>query len=150
MNGDLDGLLLHNINIQSIFTRAPDKNRARKALKISRSHLTTCSTHNIFQLFELYTIKGAPRNKSNVKIVWGRERDFLAFYNSMPRLRTYREEIFNDKLPNERKWSIDKILKFSRYPVVNNYLSYQQEYNEQPIYEIDCQYSPDEGSENNL
>ena len=36
----------------------------------------------------------------------------------------------------------------STYPTIYNLMSYQQEYNEQAIYEIDCLYSEDSESDN--
>ena len=41
-------------------------------------------------------------------------------------------------------------MNFSTYPTVYNLMSYQQEYDEQPIYEIDRQYSEDSESDNTI
>ena len=41
-------------------------------------------------------------------------------------------------------------MNFSKYPTVYNLLSYQQKYNEQPIYELDWQYSEDSESDNTI
>ena len=47
-------------------------------------------------------------------------------------------------------WQIDKLLKFSTYPTIYNLMSYNEDYNEQPIYEIDCAYPADSVSDNAL
>ena len=39
-------------------------------------------------------------------------------------------------------------MQFSTYPTIYNLMSYNQEYNEQPIYELDFQYSEDSESDN--
>ena len=40
-------------------------------------------------------------------------------------------------VPQNKIGKIDKLLKFSTNPIIYNLMSFQQEYNEQPIYEID-------------
>ena len=41
-------------------------------------------------------------------------------------------------------------MQFSTYPTIYNLMSYNQEYNEQPIYELDVQYSDDSDSDTNI
>ena len=39
------------------------------------------------------------------------------------------------------------MMQFSTYPIIHNLMSYTQEYNEQPVYELDFQYSEDSESD---
>ena len=55
--------------------------------------------------------------------------------------QTYRTDTFLDDLPQQDNWKLSQIRQFSTYPTIYNLMSYNQEYNEQPIYELDIQYS---------
>ena len=61
---------------------------------------------------------------------------FWLFVTDCPSQRTYREGIFLDKIPEQYIWSIREIMDFSIYPTIYNLMTYQQEYNEQPIYKL--------------
>ena len=41
-------------------------------------------------------------------------------------------------------------MQFSTYPTIYNLMSYDQEYNEQPIYELDFKYSEDSESDTTI
>ena len=60
----------------------------------------------------------------------------------------YRYEVFLDQHPEQDNWKIRPLMEFSMYPIVYN-LSYQQDYNDQPIYEINCLFLEDSESDNN-
>ena len=45
---------------------------------------------------------------------------------------------------------LKQIMQFSTYPTIYNLMSYNQEYNEQPIYELDFQYSEDSESDTTI
>ena len=62
----------------------------------------------------------------------------------------YREEVFLDKYPEQDNGGISSLINFSTHPTVYNLMSYNQEYNEQPIYEIDCLNSDDSDSDNSI
>ena len=54
-----------------------------------------------------------------------------------PRLQTYRNYTFLDDIPQQDNWKLRQIMQFSTYPTIYNLMSYNQEYNEQPLYELD-------------
>ena len=41
-------------------------------------------------------------------------------------------------------------MQFSTYPTIYNLMSYDQEYNEQPLYDLDFQYSDDSESDTTI
>ena len=55
-----------------------------------------------------------------------------------------------DKPPQQDRWQLRQIMQFSTYPTIYNLMSYNQEYNEQPIYELDLQYSEDSESDTTI
>ena len=55
-----------------------------------------------------------------------------------------------DKPPQQDRWQLRQIMEFSTYPTIYNLMSYNQEYNEQPIYELDLQYSEDSESDTTI
>ena len=55
-----------------------------------------------------------------------------------------------DKPPQQDNWQLKQIMQFSTYPTIYNLMSYNQEYNEQPIYELDLQYSEDSESDTTI
>ena len=55
----------------------------------------------------------------------------------------YRNDTFLDQLPQQDNWKLKHIMQFSTYTPIYNLMSYDQEYNEQPVYELDFQYSDD-------
>ena len=67
-----------------------------------------------------------------------------------PRLKSYREETFLDKPPVQDNWDATSLINFSTYQTVYNMMSYNQDYNTQPIYELDYNYSDNSDSDNNL
>ena len=54
---------------------------------------------------------------------------------------------FLDKLPTQDNWEIRTLTNFSTYPTIYNLICCNQDYNEQPVYEIDCNYSGDSDSD---
>ena len=73
---------------------------------------------------------------------------FWHLATEFPRLRAIRNEVFLDKIPTTDDWKVNRLISFSRYPNVQNMLSHGQEYNEQPLYEIDHLFSDDSDSSN--
>ena len=67
-----------------------------------------------------------------------------------PRLKSYREETFLDKPPVQDNWDAISLINFGTYQTVYNMMSYNQDYNIQPIYELDYNYSDNSDSDNNL
>ena len=59
-------------------------------------------------------------------------------------------DIFLDNIPQQDNLKLRQIMQFSTYPTVYNMMSYNQEYNEQPIYELDFQYSDDSESDTTI
>ena len=51
-----------------------------------------------------------------------------------PRLKTYRDAVILDKHPEQDNWKIRPLMDFSMYPIVYNLMSYNQDYDKQPIY----------------
>ena len=60
------------------------------------------------------------------------------------------EKRYFRRKPPTGQLELSSIMNFSMYPMVYNLMSYQQEYNEQPIYELDFQYSKDSESDNTI
>ena len=58
-----------------------------------------------------------------------------------PRLKSYREETFLDKPPVQDNWDTTSLINFCTYQTVYNMMSYNEDYNTQPIYELDYNYS---------
>ena len=50
-----------------------------------------------------------------------------------PRPKTYLDDVFLDHYPAQDNWSISSLISFSTYPTVYNMMSFNQDYNEQPI-----------------
>ena len=46
--------------------------------------------------------------------------------------------------------TIGNLSKSCTYPTIYNLMSYNQEYNEQPVYELDLQYSEDSESDTTI
>ena len=55
-----------------------------------------------------------------------------------------------DHYPAQDNWSISSLMSFSTYSIAYNMMSYNQDYNEQPIYELDCNYSEDSDFDKNV
>ena len=57
---------------------------------------------------------------------------------------------FLDDIPQQDSWKLRQIMRFSTYPIIYNLMSYNQEYNEQPLYELDLQHSEDSESDTTI
>ena len=83
--------------------------------------------------------------------MWWRKWNFLVLcVTDCPRLYTIRNETFLDKQPQQDTWQLKQIMQFSTCPTVYNLMSYNQEYNEQPVYELDFHYSEDSESDTTI
>ena len=66
-------------------------------------------------------------------------------------MQIYTEDIFQDNTPKQDSWKTKQLLDFSSIaPTIYNYMSYQSEHNEQPIYGIDCLNSEDIESDSTI
>ena len=75
---------------------------------------------------------------------------FWHFITECPRLQNYRNDTFLDSPPQQDNWKLKQIMQFSTYTTVYNLMSYNKEYNEQPLYELDIQYSEDSESDTTI
>ena len=81
--------------------------------------------------------------KANPTICGEDNETFWHFVTDCPRLYSHRTDTFLDKIPQQDNWQLNQIMQFGTYPTIYNLMSYNQEYNEQPIYELDLNYSED-------
>ena len=133
------------------FYSGPDKNKAKKILNISRSHLTRLiSIITGFNCLSYIQFKANPTINPLCRLCGEENETFWHFVTNCPRLYTYRNDIFMDKPPQQDNWQLKQIMQFSTYPTIYNLMSYNQEYNEQPIYELDLQYSEDSESDTTI
>ena len=124
------------------FYSGPDKKAANKILNISRSHLTRLiAIITGFNCLSYIQFKANPSINPLCRLCKEDNETFWHFVSECPILRTHRNDTFLDKLPKQDNWKLSQIMQFSTYPTIYNLMSYNQEYNEQPIYETDFQYS---------
>ena len=81
--------------------------------------------------------------------MWRGQRNLLALHNGLPKTPKL-PQTFLDDLPQQDNWKLSQIRQFSTYPTIYNLMSYNQEYNEQPIYELDIQYTEDSDSDTTI
>ena len=111
-----------------------------------RSHLTRLiSIITGFNCLSYIQFKANPTINPLCRLCGEDNETFWHFITDCPRLQTYRNDTFLDNLPQQDNWKLSQIRQFSTYPTIYNLMSYNQEYNEQPLYELDIQYS--EGSD---
>ena len=60
------------------------------------------------------------------------------------------QELQKRNLSRQDNWDATSLINFSTYPTVYNMMSYNQDYNTQPIYELDYNYSDTSDSDNNI
>ena len=68
----------------------------------------------------------------------------------MSKTQELQRRTFLDKPPVQDNWDATSLINFSTYQTVYNMMSYNQDYNTQPIYELDYNYSDNTDSDNNL
>ena len=133
------------------FYNGPDKNRAKKILNISRSHLTwLISIITGFNCLSYIQFKANPTINPLCRLCGENNETFWHFITACPRLQTYRNDTFLDDIPQQDSWKLIQLMLFSTYPTIYNLMSYNQEYNEQPLYELDFQYSEDSESDTTI
>ena len=125
-----------------LFYSGPHKQQASKLINMSRSQLTKLvSLVTGFNYLSYKQFKAHPEINPLCRLCGEENETFWHFITTCPRGKSIRDEVFLDKLPTNDKWRPNDLLNFSTYPVIYNLLSYDQDYNEQPIYEIDTPYS---------
>ena len=133
------------------FYSAPDKSKAKTTLNISRSHLTRLiSIITGFNCLSYIQFKANPTINPLCRLYGEDNETFWHFVTDCPRLKTYRQDTFLDKLPLPDNWKLKQIMQFSTYSTIYNLTSHKQEYNEQAIYELDFQYSEDSEEDKTL
>ena len=120
------------------FLQWPRQKRAKKILNISMSHLTRLiSIITGFNCLSYIQFKANPTINPLCRLCGEDNETFWHFITDCPRLQTYRNDTFLDNIPKQDNWKLKQIMQFSTYPTIYNLMSYNQEYNEQPIYELD-------------
>ena len=119
-------------------------------LKLSRAELAQAiGIITGFNRLSYIQFKADPLIDPKCKLCEEENETFWHLVTECPRLCEIRREVFLDKTPTTDNWKVNKLILFSRYPIIQNMLSHGQEYNEQPIYEKDHLYSNDSESSNN-
>ena len=54
------------------------------------------------------------------------DKEIFRFVTECPRLRTHREEVFLDVIPQQDNWKISSIINLCICPTIYNLVSYQQ------------------------
>ena len=133
------------------FYSGPDKAKAKKILNISRSHLTRLiSIITGFNCLSYIQFKANPTINPLCRLCGEDNETFWHFITDCPRLQLFRNDTFLDNIPQQDNWKLKQIMQFSTYPTIYNLMSYNQEYNEQPLYELDLQYSDDSESDTTI
>ena len=96
------------------FYSGPDKNRAKKILNISRSHLTRLiSIITGFNCLSYIQFKANPAINPLCRLCGEDNETFWHFITDCPRLQTYRNDTFLDKLPQQDNWKLSQLRQFS-------------------------------------
>ena len=82
--------------------------------------------------------------------MWRRKQKILALRNRVPKTKKIWDDTFLGTLPQQDNRKLSQIMQFTTYPTIYDVMSYNQEYNEQPIYELDLQYSDNSESDNTI
>ena len=118
-------------------------------LKLSRAELAqVISIMTGFNRLSYMQFKADPSINPMCRLCGEDNETFWHLATECPRLNSIRNEVFMDNIPTTDNWKVNKLISFSRYPTIQNMLSHEQEYNEQPIYEIDHLFSDDSDSTN--
>ena len=104
------------------FYSGPDKNKAKKILNISRSHLTRLIITG-FNCLSYIQFKANPTINLLCRLFGEENETFWHFATSCPRLYTYRNDTFMDKPPQQDNRQLKQIMQFSTYPTVYNLMS---------------------------
>ena len=89
------------------FFSAPNKNTAKKILNLSRSHLTGLIYIVIgFNCLSYIQFKANPTLNPLCRHYGEGNETFWHFAPDCPRLKTHREDIFLDKIPEQNNWSM--------------------------------------------
>ena len=108
-----------------IFYSGPDKNLAKKILNNRRSHLTRLiSIITGFNCLSYIQFKASPTINQLCRLCGEENETFWHFISDCPRLQTYRNDTFLDKLPRQGNWKLKQIMQFSTYPTIYNLMSY--------------------------
>ena len=92
----------------------PDKNRAKKILNISRSHLTRLiSIITGFNCLSYIQFKANPTINPLCRLCEEDNKTFWHFITECPRLHTYRNDTFLDDIPQQDSWKLRQIMQFS-------------------------------------
>ena len=111
------------------FYSSPDKNAAKKILNISRSHLTRfISIITGFNCLSYIQFKANPSINPLCRLRREENETFWDFVMECPRLNSFRNDTFLVHLHNKITGSLNKLC---------NLMSYNQEYDEQLIHELD-------------
>ena len=101
------------------FYSGPDKNKAKKILNISRSHLTRLILIITgFNCLSYIQFKANPEINPLCRPCGEENETFWHFVTECPRLQSHRTDIFLDKLPQQDNWKIKQIMQFSTYPSI--------------------------------
>ena len=126
-----------------------DANIAKRMLKLSRAELAKAiSIITGFNRLSYMQFKADPAIDPTCRLCGEGNETFWHLVTECPRLNSTRQKFFLDNTPKKDEWKISKLISFSRYPIIQNMLSHEQEYNAQPIYEIDHLFSDDSDSSN--
>ena len=116
-----------------LFYSGPNKNKATKIL--SRSHLTKLNAIITgFNCLSYKQFKAVPTINPLCRLCGEENETYWHLATECPRLKSYREETFLDKPPVQDNWDATSLINFSTYQTVYNMMSYNQDYNTQPIF----------------
>ena len=94
------------------FYSKPDKNRANKINNLSRSHLSKLITIITgFNALSYKQFKANPEINPLCRLCNEENETFWHFVTECPRLKTIRDEVFLDKLPDTDNWSANQLLQ---------------------------------------
>ena len=100
------------------FYSGPDKNKAKKILNISRSHLTRLiSIITGLNCLSYIQFKANPTINPLCRLCGEDNETFWHFITDCPRLQTYRNDTFLDSTPQDN-WKLKQIMQFSTYILI--------------------------------
>ena len=101
----------HTINILNTFYSGPDKNRTKKILNISRSHLTRLiSIITGFNCLSYIQFKANSIINPLCRLCGEENETFWHFATECPRLHTHRNDTFLDAPPQQDNWKLNQII----------------------------------------
>ena len=120
-------VLLHNApNYRNTkhFYSGSDKNKAKKMLNISRSHLTgLISIITGFNCLSYIQLKVNPTINPLCRLCGEDNETFWHLISDCPTLPSYRNDTFLDTPPQQDNWKVKQIMHFSTYPTIFNLMS---------------------------